>query len=245
MPLKIVLLGDKDSFNTHIAEEFIDLVKAVQSQGEDIRIILGGGKTPIDVNERIVHYTSNSKVDWSRIVIFFSDERCVPPDHSDSNYKMVRKTLLEPLKIPGKNVFRIEGELGPERAAMKYEKKIARVLGEGLESVFELALLGMGADGHTASLFPGSKAIKETKRFAVPAGKGPEGHERVTLTYPLLNRCKEVWFMIRGKEKQSAVRRLIHGSFNPEKCPAQGISPADGELVYILGDGLNLTSSIS
>jgi 6-phosphogluconolactonase len=149
---------------------------------------------------------------------------------------MIRKTLIDPLKIPGKNVYRIEGELGPEKAASKYESDIAHVFGEGVEPVFDLALLGMGADGHTASIFPGSKALKEGKRYAVPGGQGPEGHERVTLTYPLLNRCKLVWFLIRGKKKQGTVSRLIHGAFSPDECPSQGIFPVDGKLVYVLGE---------
>jgi 6-phosphogluconolactonase len=237
---EIVRLEDERSFNGYIAEKFLVLVELILGKREDFRVILGGGKTPIKVNKKFVELAGNSDADWTRIIIFFSDERCVPPDHPDSNYNMIRKTLIDPLGIPGKNVYRIAAELGPEKAASKYEKDISNFFGEKIEPVFDLALLGMGTDGHTASLFPGSKVIKEVERYVAPGGKGPEGHERVTLTYTLLNRCKRVWFLMRGEEKQGALRKLIHGPFDPDDCPAQGILPVDGELVYILGDGMSV-----
>jgi 6-phosphogluconolactonase len=151
---------------------------------------------------------------------------------------MIRETLLYPLDIPGDKVFRFFGELGAERAAEAYERSIQSVFKDGVSPVFDLAMLGMGTDGHTASLFPGSTALEEKKRYAVPGGKGPEGHDRVTLTYPLLNRGRNVWLVATGGKKHNALRELLYGPFSPGECPAQGICPAHGELYYILGEGL-------
>ena len=228
----------REAFCGYIAKKMLAEVQYVQARGADFRVVLSGGKTPIDVNKSIQELAAASAVDWSRVIIFFSDERCVPIDSPDSNYGMIRKTLLEPLKIPETKVFRFQVENGPEEAASGYERSIKGVFGEGAPPAFDLAILGMGPDGHVASLFPGRRSLQEKKRYAVPGGKGPEGLERVTLTYPLLNQCKRVWFVMRGAEKQEALSRLIDGPFNPEESPAQGICPVSGDLEYIIGDGL-------
>ena len=235
----IISLGDEASFYRYIASQFLSVVESVQEKRGEVRIILSGGKTPIGINGQIVSLAGDRDIRWEHVLIFFSDERCVPPDHPDSNYAMIRETLLHRLDIPRGNIFRFFGELGPEEAAQAYERSIVSVFKDGVSPDFDLILLGMGTDGHTASLFPGSISIRETKRYAVPGGKGPEGHDRVTLTYPLLNRGRKIWIMATGGKKQDALRKLLYGPFNPGECPAQGICPAHGELLYILGEGLS------
>jgi 6-phosphogluconolactonase len=233
-PAKKVVLSDVNSLMKYIAEAFTELTKSVHAKREHFSVVFAGGRTPRELNAKLANMRSDSEVDWSRVKVFFSDERCVPPDHPDSNYAMIRDTLLRHVNINSKNVYRIEGELEPERAAQEYENLLCQVFGDHSVPCFDLALLGMGADGHTASLFPKHEVLREEKKFAAHAGKGPEGHERVTLTFPVLNHVKNVWFMISGKEKAEAVQRLLHGPFEPTECPAQFIRPVNGELMYMM-----------
>ena len=172
------------------------------------------------------------------MLIYFSDERCVPPDHADSNFKLISDTLIEPLGIPPKNVFRILGEMGPEKAAADYHHKLSMFRGQHDIPVFDLALLGLETDGHTASLFPHSPALKEFKKFAAPAGRGPEGWERVTVTIPVFNDAKSVWVVASGAEKAPAVQQLIQGNYDPIQLPAQAVRPEKGELVYWLDSSI-------
>jgi len=237
-PPEIVNLGNRDSFCLYIAREFLHLGVAVQKRHGYFRVIFGGGRTPVAVNTRIVEMAPESEFDWKRVIVFFSDERCVAPDNPDSNYNMIFRTFVMPLGIPDNHVYRIEGELGPEEAARRYQLNLSQAFGNENVPTFDLALLGMGPDGHTASLFPHNSALGEKSRWAVPAGKGPEGLDRITLTYPVLNAAKNVWFMISGPEKRNAVTNLLHGPLDPEKWPAQGISPVNGKLVYVFGEGL-------
>jgi 6-phosphogluconolactonase len=236
----IAVLPDINAFSRHIADEFIRLACRVQQKKGDFSVILGGSRTPENVNAKIVQLASEADVDWSRIIVFFSDERCVPPYQPESNFNMIHRTLVMPLGVPEEQVHRIEGELDSEEAARRCELKLRQVFGKEDVPSFDLALLGMGPDGHTASLFPHSPALRERLRLVVPAGKGPDGLNRVTLTYPVLNASRNIWFMISGKEKQSAVTNLLNGPFDPASCPAQGVCPVNGELVYIVGEGIDV-----
>jgi 6-phosphogluconolactonase len=184
-------------------------------------------------------------IDWNHVFICFSDERCVPPDHPDSNFKLIFDTLIEPLGIPHTNVFRILGEIGPEKAAADYHHKLAKFRGQHDIPVFDLALLGLGTDGHTASLFPRSPALKEFKNFAAPAGRGPEGWERVTVTIPVFNAAKNAWIMVTGAEKSKGVQQLIRGTYDPTQLPAQAVRPQEGELVYWLDSSIAASVGIS
>ncbi|MDQ1354270.1 MAG: 6-phosphogluconolactonase [Acidobacteriota bacterium] len=220
-----------------IAQRFLNLVSSVQETG-DFSVIMGGGRTPKLINKEIVkcsHFGS-IKIDWRRVYIYFSDERCVPPDHADSNYKLILETLIQPLAIPSANVHRIKGELAPEKAAADYHQQLSQygAVGKHDFPIFDLALLGMGPDGHTASLFPHSNAVEEENRFAVSAGTGPEGWNRVSVTLPVFNAAKNVWLTAAGKEKSQAVEQLIKENYNPLQWPAQALYPANGNLIYWL-----------
>ncbi|MCP5047847.1 MAG: 6-phosphogluconolactonase [bacterium] len=215
-----------------VAGEFLELAGSCQQAGNSFSVIMGGGRTPGVLNERIVLFSGGRGIDWGRVFIFFSDERCVLPGHSDSNYKLINDTLIGPLGIPGGNVFRICGELGSLEAASDYNKKLRDFSGGVGVPVIDLALLGFGGDGHTASLFPRSRALEEFDAFAIAAGVGPEGLERVTVTYPVFNSARNVWLIASGEEKAGAVRELVLGGYNPTGYPAQGICPVPGNLVY-------------
>jgi len=223
---KQIILPNTDSLADYIANAFLNLMSQIQRQQNYFSVILSGGNTPIAVHEKIISQAlTRPDINWKRIKIFFSDERCVPPDHKDSNYKMVYDTLIEPLNIPSKNVYRFDCEKEPQLAAKEYELKLQAI---------DLALLGLGTDGHTASLFPKNFALDVTDKLAVAVGKGPDGWQRVSLTYPALNNARHIWFMITGKEKKMAVQRLLYGQFDTEKCPARGVIPNKGELLYII-----------
>mgnify|MGYP000963966783 CR=1 FL=1 len=233
-PAQVQVFEDCDTVTSHVANEFVQLALRTQQEKGYFSAILGGGKTPVSVNEKILNNPLSAQVDGSRLLFFFSDERCVPPEHPASNYRMLCETLFQPLGVPDANIYRMEGELAPSVAAVRYEERLRRVLPGESPSQIDLALLGLGPDGHTASLFPGRPALHERVRFAAPAGKGPEGIERISLTYPVINNASRVWFMVCGAEKKEAVKALLGRDGDPDRCPACGVKPINGQLIYIV-----------
>ena len=151
---------------------------------------------------------------WNRVQITFGDERCVPPDHADSNYRMARETLLEAVAIPPGNIFRMRGEIAPADAAHEYEDRLAAVAARCGEPryIHDLVLLGLGEDGHTASLFPGSPALAETVRNVIPATGPKPPPQRVTMTFPLINAARHVGFLVTGEDKHALVDEIAAGS---------------------------------
>jgi len=235
---EVKIFPTKDELLNALAMNFLDLAQACQENRGAFSVILGGGRTPQWLNPLIVQeaatWRGSKVIDWDQVFIFFSDERCVPPDDLDSNYKMILDTLVQPLNIPAAHVYRIQGEMEPFAAAVEYQRKLLEYSGGLGIPVIDLALLGLGSDGHTASLFPGSNALKEFKNFAVSAGTGPEGLPRVTLTYPVLNAVQNSWLMAAGSEKAPVIHQLLEGEYNPVLYPAQAIFPAHGRLIYWL-----------
>jgi 6-phosphogluconolactonase len=182
-----------------------------------VRIALSGGSTPRPLYARL----ARARLPWERMRIFFADERCVPPDHEDSNYGMVKRTLLDHLETSPDKVFRMRGEMDHrDEAARLYE---AAMRNEGDE--MDLVILGVGADGHTASLFPGDPSLAETERWVVAVGRG-----RITMTLPCINRAKEVWFLVTGAEKADVIRRLVEG----QDLPAGRVRPEGGRVTWYL-----------
>ena len=173
------------------------------------RLALAGGETPRAVHEAL----ASRKVDWARVQITFGDERCVPPDDADSNFRMAKESLFDRVSIPAGNVFRIRGEIAPEDAAREYEDKLAAVAARFGETRYahDLILLGMGPDGHTASLFPGSPALDETARNVIPATGPKPPPQRITMTFPLLNAARKVCFLVKSAEKLSLVEKIVAG----------------------------------
>jgi 6-phosphogluconolactonase len=178
-------------------------------------------------------------VDWPRVHVFWGDERCVPPDHPNSNYRMAREALLEKVPIPTENVHRIRGELPPDQAAAAYQSELKSFLGAG--GRFDLILLGMGADGHTASLFPGTAAIHERTRWVVAhyvrrQGRRPDklGVWRITLTPIVINGAAHVIFLVSGAGKAERLREVLEGPYQPDVLPAQIVRPSDGQLLWLV-----------
>lgn len=202
------------------------------------RIAISGGSAPKRMFELLADpvHPFRTRIDWNRLLIFFVDERCVPPDSQDSNFRLVKETLFSKVPLPEENVVRIEGELEPEVAAARYESSIRnrfRLEGAQLPR-FDLIVLGMGTNGHTASLFPDSDALHEMMRLAVPNHVEDKNPWRVTLTWPVINHADKIFFLIQDGSKAEVLREVLLGPYQPETLPSQLIRPESGELSFLL-----------
>lgn len=218
---QIEVFPDSDALANHAATVFQDLANAALIKSNRFTVALSGGSTPKKLYEKIV----NANLDWSRIHFFWVDERCVPPNHIDSNYRMSADAFLDHIDIPSSNIHRIKGELFLNQAAKDYENELRSFFLNRLP-VFDLILLGLGTDGHTASLFPGSPALQEERRWAIEVKHDtppPPLVDRITLTYPLLKQAGEVIFLISGKEKANILARIFKTPSIPDSLPVQVI----------------------
>ena len=199
-------------------------------------IALSGGSTPRSLYRLLADDPSlRSRIPWEKTHVFWGDERCVPPDHPDSNFKMAQEALLSKVPVHEGLVHRIRGEdPKPSRAAADYEATLRAAL-EKKKGVprLDLVLLGLGPEAHTASLFPGTRALKEKSRLAVATWVGKLDAHRVTLTAPALNGARLVLFLVSGGEKALALKAVLQGPFEPEQLPAQLIRPKAGRLVFL------------
>ncbi len=196
------------------------------------RVCLAGGSTPRELYRRLAGDLGRD-VSWPTALVYFGDERCVPPDHPDSNYGMARAAMLDRVPVRLNRVFRIPGEFGFGTAADVYEQTLRETL-VGPDPRFDLVLLGLGADGHTASLFPHAPALHVTDRWCVGAVAPAEPKERVTLTLPILNASRCVVFLVTGKQKAGAAGAVLCGPRDPDRLPAQAVVPSDGGLFWLL-----------
>lgn len=196
-------------------------------------IALAGGSTPGPVYELLAE---DSDIDWQRSHIFWSDERCVSPDHSDSNFRLVRETLLDKLPNAPRLVARMSGESPPEKAAQEYESTIREFVQADETGIprFDLILLGMGDDGHTASLFPGSQSLDETDRLVAADYDSKFDAYRLTFTYPLLNAGRHVLILVSGASKAPTLSAVLMGPHQPNLLPVQGVQPSDGQLRWLV-----------
>jgi 6-phosphogluconolactonase len=199
------------------------------------RVALSGGSTPALFHRHLAERSFRSSIAWGDVRFFFGDERCVPPDHARSNYRMARETLFEPLAIAPANVFRMRGEEEPRRAAAAYEALLReRVPSESGLPRLDLVVLGLGPDGHTASLFPGTKALSEKKRLAA-ANFVPKFQEwRLTLTFPCLNAASRILFLVAGEEKSGVAAKILGKSRGDRTLPASGVRPRSGSVLWLL-----------
>ena len=201
------------------------------------RPAFSGGSTPRLLFQTLAGAAFRSLVDWTRSRIFFVDERCVPPDHERSNYRLAKEHLLDPLAIPPEHVFRMRGEEEPGRAADEYEEVLrADFPGAGGPPHLDFVLLGLGPDGHTASLFPGTAALAEQRR-AVVANHVPRFNEwRLTLTLPVLNSARRAVFLVVGAEKRDVVAAVLRAERGTPDLPASLVRPPDGSLVWVVDE---------
>jgi 6-phosphogluconolactonase len=205
------------------------------------RIAISGGSTPQTTFKLLADPDGPflATVPWDKLQLFWVDERCVPPTHPESNYGVCKELLLSKVPLPEANVFRMEGELEPEEAAARYEATIRNTLKlEGAESpAFDLVVLGMGPDGHTASLFPHTEALDVMNRLVVANHVAQKDTWRITLTWPVINQGHEVAFELAGADKADVLAAVLAGPRNPEEYPSQLIRPASGKLLFLLDEG--------
>lgn len=196
-------------------------------EGREFRLSLSGGRTPAAIYAAL----AEEDLDWSRWVITFSDERCVPPNHADSNFRMASEALLDKVPIPEGNVVRMKGGLDPEAAARDCEADLRARAGGGVFR-HDMILLGIGEDGHTASLFPGTEALAEGERWVVANAVPQMQTTRITMTYPLLDAAREVLFLVTGETKRKIVAEIAAGGAD---YPAARVAPRDGRAVWLCG----------
>ncbi len=204
--------------------------RSIEAEGR-FSVALSGGATPERLYSLLADAPFREAISWERVHFFWSDERCVPPDHPESNFRLAYDTFLSGLSLPGPNIHRIHGEESPAAAAALYEKDV-RDYFNGMPR-FDLILLGIGNDGHTASLFPASPALRETTRMAVPVYLGQEKRDRVTLTVPALNNARVLLFLASGSNKADVVSAALEGG-DRGCCPAGLIAPAFGEVIWMV-----------
>ena len=200
------------------------------------RPAFSGGSTPRLLFDALAGPAFRSLVDWSRTRIFFVDERCVPPDDARSNYRLAKEHLLDPLRIPKESVFRMRGEDAPAGAARAYEDAVIGEFGAAGFPRFDFVLLGLGPDGHTASLFPGTRALEEAERRVAENYVPRLSEWRLTLTLPVLNAARRAVFLVVGAEKAGAVSAVLRAEHARPALPASLVRPRAGSLVWIVDE---------
>ncbi|MFQ5353893.1 MAG: 6-phosphogluconolactonase [Thermodesulfobacteriota bacterium] len=232
---EIIVCKESLELYSRVAAAFITLANDFQKNNGRFNVALCGGSTPLPLYGLLASLPLRENVKWSKVHFFWSDERCVPPDSEESNYGMAALNLLEKIGALEKNVHRIEGELG-EGAASVYERELKRAfgLGDGEFPAFDLMLLGMGVDGHTASLFPGSAALGEEENMVTSEYVEKLGSRRITFTPPIIQKARNIIFLVRGGEKAAVLRALLECPFDPNALPAALTMKAEGRVRWFV-----------
>jgi 6-phosphogluconolactonase len=249
---RIEVLSDAAALAEAAAERFaIAAEHAIAASGRFI-VALSGGSTPQRTYERLARAPFATRIRWASVHVIWGDERCVAPTDADSNYRMAHEALLAHVPLPPANIHRIHGEDDPVEAAASYETELRTLLhtpagppSTELERRIDLALLGLGDNGHTASIFPNSEASRETLRWVMADSVDASPSRRITLTAPVLNAAAEVLFLVSGKTKADVLTRVLDGPHRPHELPAQLIAPAKGRMQWLVdaAAAANLPSS--
>ena len=238
LQVRYFVFPDATALADAAARFFITRIPEADS-GITVRIAISGGSTPkAMLRELGSDEYARFAPRWENLQLYWVDERCVPPDHPDSNYRMTEEALLAWVPLKPEQVHRMEGELEPEAAAARYEAVLKETFGlKGYEAPkFNLVLLGMGPDGHTASIFPHTQGVDAMGSLVVANHVPQLDTWRITLTWPVINEAEEVVFLIQGKEKAEVLREVLMGPRDPERLPSQLIWPESGKLVFLLDE---------
>ena len=228
MTPEIVVLPDPAALAREATDRVVTLARSAIATGGRFTVALSGGSTPKALYEQLV----SQPIEWQHVHIFWGDERSVPPDHPESNYGMAQRALLAHIKIPAQNVHRLKGELDPTQAAQQYEAELRSVF--GAQPRFDLILLGMGTEGHTASLFPGTPALHEQQRWVMAQYIDKLQTNRLTLTPLIINQAATVIFLIAGRDKAATLQAVWHGPHDPDRFPAQIVTPTTGRVMWLV-----------
>jgi 6-phosphogluconolactonase len=231
-PKNVTVLPDAAALAAAAADHVVETLRETLRHRDFAHVALAGGSTPRAVNALLTAEPRRGQLDWTRVVFWFGDERCVPPDDKDSNYKMNRETLLDPLEIPPGQVHRMRGEDDPSAAAADYDFILQRELGTNPR--LDLVLLGMGPDGHTASLFPGTTGAIDKDKYCIAHYVPQQGKWRITLTPRAINAARNIAITAGGAEKAGALRAVLDGPREPDVYPAQIVHPHHGELRWLV-----------
>lgn len=229
----IQIYNNTAEINTTAADLFTAAAqKAIAEKGK-FTAVLTGGSSPAGIYKLLASDDYKSKIDWSKVFIFWGDERWVPLSDDLSNAKMSYTTLLSHVPIPSENIFEMyKDDVTAEEFAYTYEQSIRKVLGD--EGKFDLILLGMGDDGHTASLFPGQAVLEEQNKWVAAYYLEPQNMFRITLTAPLINKAEKIIVVAFGEKKAPALKEVTTGAYNPATYPMQLIKPVSGELLFLV-----------
>lgn len=225
--MNLTIHKDKQALAEAAARDFVVRAAAAIEERGRFTVALAGGSTPKAAYELLAR-DHTDEVDWANVHVFYGDERSVPPEHEDSNYRMSKETLLDHVQVA--SIHRMQGELSPEQAAKAYEEELREFFGDEDPPVMDLIMLGIGGDGHTASLFPGTPALDEMDRWAVENPVEKLETVRLTLTAPVLNAARAVNFLVAGEDKAEALREILEGRGDPHTYPAKLVRPQGGAL---------------
>jgi len=232
------MLTNLEAVAKRAAQEFVQAATSATSEKGSFTVALSGGSTPKALYSLLANDAAlRAQIPWDKMLVYFGDERSVGPDHADSNFRMATEAMISKVPLKANQVFRIKGEYkDTERAALEYEQALRtgfKIAG-GQFPCFDLVLMGMGNEGHTASLFPGTKALHETKRMVVRTWVGKLYTERITLTAPAINNAARILFMISGTDKALALKGVLEGPHEPDQLPSQMIQPSNGTLLWLV-----------
>ena len=228
---RLQIHADAEAMIQAAAAAFVARAQAAMAAHGRFSVALAGGGTPKPLYALLATSPLREAVDWSRVEVFFGDERCVPPDSPRSNYRMAHETLLS--KVPAANVHRLRGEDAPAQAALAYEQELRAGFRRELPR-FDLILLGIGDNGHTASLFPGCACLSERERLVCAQYVESQHEWRLTFTRPLIDAAAAVWLLADGAGKAGVLAQVLDGPYQPDVLPVQYVAPAQGEYVWWL-----------
>jgi 6-phosphogluconolactonase len=219
------------NFASEAADFIVDQVHKAVTDRNEFRIALSGGNTPRPIYERLA--IIGRDLPWESIRITFGDERCVPPDDSQSNFRMAREALFVPAAIPEKSIMRMRGEIDPQMAAQEYENQLDLLAAPRGEQIYQhdLILLGLGDDGHTASLFPGTAGLEERERRVIANFVPKFSSWRLTFTFPLINHARQICFLVNATKNMELIERVLQGD---AQLPASRVEPTAGDVTWII-----------
>lgn len=227
--MNITTFDNLETLYTAAADNFVEQAATAIADHNQFTVALSGGSSPKAIFQLLATEKYSTKIDWSKVFIFWVDERWVPLTDDRSNAKMTFDTLLDLVPIPENNVFAMYKDgIEPQDYAVEYEKQVRAVVGE--EGRFDFMLLGMGEDGHTASLFPGEEILNEQEKWVSAYFLAPQDMFRITLTAPLINKAKHILLVTFGAGKKNALHEILHGEYNPNTYPLQLIKPIHGAI---------------
>jgi 6-phosphogluconolactonase len=233
---EIIVAASLDALARDAVEEFIRLAEEAARYFGRCSVALSGGSTPQSFYKLLAEPAYSQRIPWNEVHFFWGDERCVPPKHKESNYGIARSLLLSKIPIPDENVHRMAGEKEPQLAAAEYEKTLFDFFGlsPGDWPRFDLMLMGIGEDGHTASLFPDNEALANQKNLTVAPYVGKLKAHRLTLTLPVINQAANIWFLVSGASKAGILSQVVETDVASPRIPATLVSPVDGRMIWFV-----------